>query len=153
MMTAARRLRIAPHAAEVAIAAEPELEGPYRITWRGAAATVRENGAGIDVRYTLGARLRAASTRRAALEVLLSPAVVWSIELAGGVSGLRADLSGLEIAAFAVTGGASDLRLDDARLGSVGGAVHKELAGAAGAAPLAVHVRGGAHGLALATRP
>jgi hypothetical protein len=66
-------------------------------------------------RSTSGTRSRpgcARSPRRASLTISLNPAVEWSFELAGGVSGLRADLGALRIAGIGITGGATDLVVD-----------------------------------------
>jgi enamine deaminase RidA (YjgF/YER057c/UK114 family) len=107
-----RTLRIAPRAGTLAIHADPQLKADYRVDWGGAEPTVCESGGEIEVGYTVGARLRALSPRPGSLTVALNPDVSWSIELAGGVSGLRADLRDLQVSAIAISGGASDAVLD-----------------------------------------
>jgi hypothetical protein len=111
-MTAGRVLRIAPRAAALTIAADPALREPCRLGWTGAAPTLTERADAIDVRYSPAGRLRALSSRRASLTVALNPAIAWTIELRGGVSGLRADLGGLRVAGLAIAGGATDLEVD-----------------------------------------
>jgi hypothetical protein len=153
-MTARRLLRIAPHAAPLTIAADPALEEDYSVRWEGAAPTIREDGEAVDVGYTIGGRLRALSPRRASLTVSLNPAVEWSIELAGGVSGLRADLGALRIAGIGISGGATDLVVDlpqpDAALpvrveGGVSEAVVRRPAGV----PVSIRIDGGVRELRL----
>ena len=187
------RLRITPRATALRISADPTLERAHRMTWEGAGPTVREDDGEIEIAYTIGARLRAMSPRGGTLTVALNPAVPWTIELEGGVSGLRADLRDLEILGIAVSGGASDvefglpaprgelalsvagglsngilrrpagvpvgveieggtvdLRLDDDRLGAVGGLVRQRTRGEAdGSGEIAVRVEGGASGLSV----
>jgi hypothetical protein len=105
------RLRIAPRAADLTIVADPTLTVLFDVDWTGAEPTVRADDDRIDVRYTPRARLRTLSPRQASLTLRLNPAAAWTIELAGGVSGLRADLRDLRITAFAIEGGASDIDL------------------------------------------
>jgi hypothetical protein len=91
------RLRITPRAAALKMTADDTLERAYRMTWEGAEPRVREGDDEIDIDYTIGGRLRAMSPRRGTLAVALNPAVPWTIQLRGGVSGLRADLRELEV--------------------------------------------------------
>jgi hypothetical protein len=109
---AIRRLCIEPRAAALTIAGDASLDDAYRVCWEGAAPRVREHDEVTEIDYTLPKRLRAASPRGGSLALALSPAVAWAIELRGGVSGLRADLRGLWVAAITITGGASDLVID-----------------------------------------
>jgi hypothetical protein len=102
-------LRIIPRAAALTIAGDASLDEPYRLSWEGAAPTVRDGENEVAVDYGFGSRLR---VRRASLAVLLNPALAWSIELAGGVSGLRAALGGLDVTGIGITGGASDVEID-----------------------------------------
>jgi hypothetical protein len=150
MMTGRRLLRIAPRAAALTIAADPALEEDYSVRWEGPEPTVREDGDAIDVRYSIGGRLRALSPRRASLIVTLNPAVEWSLELAGGVSGLRADLGGLIVAGIGISGGATDLPQPGAELplrveGGVSDAVVRRPAGV----PAVIRIEGGVRELRL----
>jgi hypothetical protein len=107
----AARLRIAPRAADLTLVADPTLDVLFDVDWTGAEPTVRSEDGGIDVRYTPRARLRALSPRHASLTLRLNPVADWTIEIAGGVSGLRADLSDLSVAALTIEGGASDVEV------------------------------------------
>jgi hypothetical protein len=107
----AARLRIAPRAADLTIVADPSLDVLFDVDWTGAEPTVRAEDDRVDIRYTPRARLRALAPRSTSLTLRLNPAAHWTIELAGGVSGLRADLSDLSVAAFTIEGGASDVEL------------------------------------------
>ena len=106
------RLRITPRAAALRMTADETLERAYRMTWEGAEPRVREGDDEIDIDYTIGGRLRAMSPRRGTLAVALNPAVPWTIQFRGGVSGLRADLRELEVSGVTISGGASDVEFD-----------------------------------------
>lgn len=144
-------LRITPRAAALTIAADPALETDYLVRWEGATPTIREDGDTVDVGYSIGGRLRALSPHRSSLTVILNPAIAWSIELAGGVSGLRADFDGARVGELAIRGGATDLALDLAGAtsvrveGGVSGAVVRRPADV----PVSVRIDGGAHELRL----
>jgi hypothetical protein len=107
----AARVRIAPRAADLTLVADPTLDVLFDVDWTGAEPTVRAAEDGVDVRYAPRARLQALSPRHASLTLRLNPAAEWTIEIAGGVSGLRADLSDLRVAALTVQGGASDVEV------------------------------------------
>jgi hypothetical protein len=106
------RLRIAPRAADLSLVADPTLERLYDIDWTGAEPSIREDDGAVDIRYTLRGRLQALAPHGASLALRLTPAAIWTIELDRGVSGLRADLRDLQVAAVVIRGGASDVELD-----------------------------------------
>jgi hypothetical protein len=109
--TTSRRLRIAPRSADMTIVADAALgDRPYDLTWTGPKPHVEEREGEISIRYSLRGRMAALGGRTLALR--LNPSVAWELELEGGVSGLRADLRGLRVAAIAVGGGASDVLFD-----------------------------------------
>jgi hypothetical protein len=152
--TTAISLRITLRAAELTITSDPTLERPYRLRWEGPAPTVREHGGEVEIGYTLAGRLRALSPRGGSLGVAVNPAFRWTIELRGGVSGLRADLRDLQVGELAVTGGARDIELDLPRPrdrlelrveGGLSGATVHRPAGV----PVAVEIDGGATDLRL----
>lgn len=149
-----RRLCIAPRAATLTIAADPALEADYRASWQGAAPTVRERGAAIEIGYTIGGRLRAFSIRRGSLTLALNPAAGWAIELRGGVAGVRADLRELRLSELVVSGGASDLVLDLPDAGAapslrVEGGLSRAVVRRPPSVPLSVQIDGGARDLRL----
>jgi hypothetical protein len=106
------KLRIAPRAASLTIAADPTLERPCQVNWQGPEPTVREDDDQIEITYGIAGRVRAMAPGGGSLAVALNPALDWAIELRGGVSDLRADLRELRVSAIAVTGGASDIVFD-----------------------------------------
>jgi hypothetical protein len=144
-------LRITPRAAALTIAVDPALDADYLVRWEGAAPTTREDGDTIDVGYSIAGRLKALSPHRSSLTVILNPAIAWSIEVAGGVSGLRADFDGASVGELAIGGGATDLVLDLAGAtsvrveGGVSGAVVRRPADV----PVSVRIDGGVRDLSL----
>jgi hypothetical protein len=114
MMTASptrtRILRVTPRAALLTVTAGAASDGGHRVTWDGAAPVVRTHDHVLEIDYALAGRLRALSPRRSSLTLALSPDATWTIELDGGVSGLRADLRELPVTAIAISGGARDVR-------------------------------------------
>jgi len=109
--TTTYRLRVAPRSADMTIVADDSLgDRPYDLAWTGAQPVLEEHDGEIAVRYSLRGRIAALGGGTLALR--LNPSFAWEIELEGGVSGLRADLRGLRVAAIAVGGGASDVLFD-----------------------------------------
>jgi hypothetical protein len=169
-----RRLRITPRAATLTITTDPALADGYRVSWQGAAPSVRERGELVEVGYTLGARLRALAPRLWTLTVALSPAARWEITVAGGARDIaitlpapggelpvrvHGGLSGGVLrrpgdvpVSVQIDGGATDLRLDDDELGAVGGVVRRRTGGA-GAGEITLHVLGGASRLTVEPDP
>ncbi len=78
----------------------------------------------------------------------------WALELRGGVSGLRADLSSLPISAISIGGGASVIALDlpqpTGRLTvGVAGGVSSSVVRRPAGVPVSVRIDGGASGLSV----
>ncbi|MEA2181008.1 MAG: hypothetical protein QOF69_193 [Solirubrobacteraceae bacterium] len=148
------KLCITPRAALLTIVADPALEDAYRVTWDGAVPSVREHGHAIEVDYTIAGRVRALSTRSGSLTVALHPSVAWSIELRGGVSGLRADLRDLRVCELAIGGGARDVVVDLPQPSgelvlSIAGGLSKGVVRRPAATPVSVEIDGGATNLRL----
>ena len=104
-----RTLRITPRAAALTLASG---DGPLRAEWRGAAPRIRERRGVTEIGYGLMGRVPALLTRRSSLALSLDPRMPLDVEIAGGVSGLRADLRELDIRALTISGGASDVVMD-----------------------------------------
>jgi hypothetical protein len=147
-------LKITPRAAALSITSDPALETAFRLSGTGPAPTVSERGDEIEVGYKLGGRLRALTSRGGSLAVALNPTVAWSIELDGGVSGLRAELRDLRVSAIVISGGASDSEIDLPRPHGklavrVVGGVSRLTVRRPGGVPVAVEIDGGAANLRL----
>ena len=106
------RIQVTPRATQLTIVADASLERPFAVGSEGAEPVIRERGDAVEIEYSFAGRVRAASSRRGSLTVTLNPSYAWEIDLRGGVSGLRADLSGLDVSAISVGGGASDIAID-----------------------------------------
>ena len=186
-----RTLRITPRAAALTLSSG---QGPLRAEWRGPAPRVRDRGGVTEIGYGLLGRVRMLVTRRSSLALKLAPRIPLDLEIAGGVSGLRADLRELDIRSLTISGGANDvlmdlpapahelpvrieggasrtvvrrptqapvsveidggasgLRIDEERLGAIGGHVTRHAG--AGAASVRLRVLGGAAGLSVAAAP
>jgi hypothetical protein len=105
-------LKITPRAAALTIRADPALERAFRVSGTGPGPKVSEQGDEVVIGYSLGGRLRALTSRRGSLDVALSPAVPWAIQLIGGVAGLRAALREARVSEFVISGGASGIEVD-----------------------------------------
>lgn len=88
------------------------------------------------------------------LTVALHPSVAWSIELRGGVSGLRADRRDLRVCELAIGGGARDVVVDlpwpnGELVLSIAGGLSKGVVRRPAATPVSVEIDGGATNLRL----
>jgi hypothetical protein len=107
-----------------------------------------------EVGYSLPARLRALTARHSRLALTLDRRLPLAIEIAGGVSRLRADLRGLDLRELVVSGGASDVAVDlpaptrELTVGIEGGASRVTVRRPPGV-PVHVEIEGGASGLAI----
>ena len=148
---AIRTLRIIPRAAALDLSSE---ETPLRVRSTGPRPHVRDRGLVTEIGYSLPARLRALAARHSRLALTLDRRLPLAIEIAGGVSGLRADLRGLDLRELVVSGGASDVAVDlpaptrDLTVRIEGGASRVTVRRPAGV-PVHVEIEGGASGLAI----
>lgn len=146
-----RTLRLIPRAAALELSSE---DGPLRARWRGPTPRIRERGLLTEVGYSLPARLRAPAARHSWLALTLDRRLPLAIEIAGGVSGLRADLSELDLRELIVSGGASDVTIDlpapprELTVRIEGGASRVTVRRPAGV-PVSIEIEGGASGLAI----
>ena len=146
-----RALRITPRAAALTIGSG---EGPLRAKWRGPAPRIRDRRGVTEVGYGVLGRLRALVTPRSSLALTLDPRIALDLEIAGGVSGLRADLRELDIRALTVSGGASDVVMDlpapahEMPVRIEGGA-NRTVVRRPSEAPVSVEIDGGASGLSI----
>ena len=104
-----RRLEVAGGAAEVHIVADPSLTAQYRVQSEGPQPRIEERGE--QVRVVVSRGFLAFDWHSRSVEIALNPAVSWSIQLSGGAWKVRADLAGLDLREFAVSGGASQVVL------------------------------------------
>ena len=147
----ARTLRLIPRAAALELSSE---DAPLRARWSGPTPRIRERGLLTEVGYSLPARLRALAARRSWLALTLDRRLPLAIEIAGGVSGLRADLRELDLRELTVSGGASDVAVDlpaptrELTVRIEGGASRVTVRRPAGV-PVSVEIDGGASGLAI----
>jgi hypothetical protein len=146
-----RTLRLVPRAAALDLSSE---DAPMRARWSGATPRIRERGLLTEVGYSLPARLRALAARHSWLALTLDRRLPLAIEIAGGVSGLRADLSELDLLELIVSGGASDVTIDlpapprELTVRIEGGASRVTVRRPAGV-PVSIEIEGGASGLAI----
>lgn len=88
-----------------------EIDGLCRAVFAGIAPKAAATDGQVTVeypRFTLAGLLRRPAHRA---EIELNPALPWTLTFAGGVEDSAIDLRGLDVKRFAVTGGASNLRL------------------------------------------
>jgi hypothetical protein len=145
--TTTARLRVAPRSTDLTIVADPTVEQRYAASWEGPEPAIEERNDDLDVRYSFRGRLAALTGGE--LTLRLNPAYTWEIEIVGGVSGLRANLSELRIAAIRVTGGAKEVEFDlpapDGELPlRIDGGVSKAVVRRPAGVPVAVEIDGGA---------
>jgi hypothetical protein len=148
---AIRTLRIIPRAAALDLSSE---DTSLRVRSTGPRPHVRDHGLVTEVGYSLPARLRALAARHSRLALTLDRRLPLAIEISGGVSGLRADLHGLDLRELVVSGGASDVAVDlpaptrELTVRIEGGASRVTVRRPAGV-PVHVEIEGGASGLAI----
>ena len=107
-----------------------------------------------EVGYGVLGRLRALVTRRSSLALRLDPRIPLDLEIAGGVSGLRADLRELDIRALTISGGASDVVMDLPALAHelpvrIEGGASRTVVRRPSDEPVSVEIDGGASGLSV----
>jgi class 3 adenylate cyclase len=143
------RLRLV-RAVNVGLGTDPSLPDSYRTRFEGAPPKVRARGGVVTIEY--GPRFRPPGWTRQAADIALNPSVGWRIELAKGLDGLRADLSGAHLLGLEVQQALVDAELTLARpAGAVllrfdGGAREVTIHRPEGTA-VRVQVTGGASGL------
>ena len=138
----AGRLVFVTGAPAVTIGAAADLGAElYRARFTGATPSARVRDGAVTIRYPkvawfdwrgrIGDQFLNASAhwRKDATELVLNAALPWSVELRGGASSVTADLRGLRLVAFDLTGGAGSVSLT---LGRPEGVVRVRVRGGAG---------------------
>jgi hypothetical protein len=143
--TLGERLKaMAPRGGSLAVALNPAL--PWAIELRGGASDLRA-----DLREL---RVTAIAISGGASDIVLDlprPAGELPVRIDGGASQAAIHRPPGVPVTVEIDGGATQLRIDDDRLGAVGGHVRQRAAGA-GDDEIAVRVRGGANGFTVAAR-
>ena len=93
----------------VTIGTDPSLAELYHASYEGAPPKVRDRAGVVTIEY--GPRLRPTDWSHQAADIRLNPSVGWRIEVARGISGLRADLSGARLLGMDVEHAAADSEL------------------------------------------
>jgi DNA-binding MarR family transcriptional regulator len=143
-------LRFTAGAAKVALGAEADPDELYRGRFERFTPDIRVKGGTI----TVDASRSRPGRRRVEGRLDLNPTIPWDIELRGGATTMRADLTGLDVRSVAVAGGASHVRLHLPRprgevvIRLTGGASHVEIDRPEGV-PVRARVRAGASRLAV----
>ena len=134
-------------ASHLTIRADGSMEDLYRARFEGKIPDVRVKGGTVTVKY----RPSLHPTRG---EVTLNGRIPWSINARFGMSGIAADLQDLDLQAWEISAGASNIEAKLAapkgtvRIGIGAGASDVELTRPAGV-PVRVHIGGGASKLAV----
>lgn len=133
------RLVFASGASCVTVRAEPSITDLYRARFEGRAPRVAAEDGTVTIRYPRFPHLdRIGYLRERPAEVALNASIPWDVEIRDGASRLTADLRGLELRSFEVSGGASRLELT---LPPPAGTVPVRVLG--GASNVAIHRPGG----------
>jgi len=103
------RMEFGRGAANVTIRADSATEALYRARFEGPEPRVQSEDGTVTIRYPRTFHLFEA--RRRCAEVTLNARIPWEVEIRDGASRLTADLRGLELRSFEVSGGASRLEL------------------------------------------
>jgi hypothetical protein len=124
-------------AANLILMSEPGLAELYKAEFSEPVPEIVVVGNNIDVTYRLNMSdwLKGwwFNKDRMAAKFMLNPTIGWQIEFKGGLSHLRADLTGMDIQAISVIGGASDVEFILPQVATVlpvtitGGASHVKL--------------------------
>lgn len=123
----------------VTVRAEPSITDLYRARFEGRAPRVAAEDGTVTIRYPRFPYLdRIGYLRERPAEVALNASIPWDVEIRDGASRLTADLRGLELRSFEVSGGASRLELT---LPPPAGTVPVRVLG--GASNVAIHRPGG----------
>ena len=93
----------------VTIGTDPSLAELYHASYEGAPPKVRDRAGVVTIEY--GPRFRPTDWSHQAADIRLNPSVGWRIEVARGISGLRADLSGARLLGVDVEHAAADSEL------------------------------------------
>jgi DNA-binding MarR family transcriptional regulator len=128
----AGRLEFRRGAARVVLTADSSLRGLYSAHFDGSPPSISVDGGTVSVEYPR--RFRAFDWRRAAVYLTLNASLPWSVEVRGGLANIDADLRGLRLTSFSMTGGAANI---DVSLPRPLGTVPVHLSG--GAASIAFH--------------
>jgi hypothetical protein len=153
--TTTRTLRITPRAAALDLSSE---DAPLRMRWSGPTPRVRDSGLVTEIGYSAGARLRALAARHSRLGLTLDRRTPLAIEIEGGVSGLSAELSELDLHELVVSGGATHVTVAlpapvrELPVRIEGGASRVTVRRPAGV-PVSVEIDGGATGLTIDDEP
>jgi len=141
----AGRLHLAPGVGIVTIDSAT-MPGLYRAHVEGTPPLIEVDGGTVTVKPR---RFALFGWGHRVMQLTLSDAIPWDVEVAQGAWRLNADMSGLRVRSFLVKGGASNI---DLRFGRPSGAVPVNIQGGAsrvtlhrpGDVPIELHVRGGA---------
>jgi hypothetical protein len=130
-----RRLVFASGASCVTVRADPSMADLYRARFEGRAPRISAEDGTVTIRYPRFPHFdRLGYLRERPAEVALNASIPWDVEIRDGASRLTADLRGLELRSFEVSGGASRLEL---RLPPPAGTVPVRILG--GASNVAIH--------------
>src|SRR5215216_3122494 len=99
------RLEFVRGAANVTIHTDSATANLYHARFEGPEPRVRTEGGAMTIEYPR--TFHPFDWRKRAAEVMLNAQVPWEIRVRGGASRLDADLSGLHLGSFEVSGGAS----------------------------------------------
>jgi hypothetical protein len=107
-----RRLVFASGASCVTVRADPSMADLYRARFEGRAPRIAAEDGTVTIRYPRFPHIdRLGYLRERPTEVALNASIPWDVEIRDGASRLTADLRGLELRSFEVSGGASRLEL------------------------------------------
>ena len=150
----AGRLEFARGASRVTIKADGGMSDLFRARFEGTVPMMLADAGRVTIEYPRLSPSEWLLPNRRAADVELNASVPWELVFGGGVSRLRADLSGLALRSLVIMGGASDL---DVLLPQPLGVVHLRVGGGAAKVVLrrpvgvaaAVAIAGGVSKLAL----
>ena len=101
------RLIFRSGANEVALRGGPDVSELYRARFEGSVPRVTVRDGTVSIQY----RGLPFDWRRRSIDVALNASVPWSVEIKGGANKLRGTFDGLDLRAFDLVGGASDVSL------------------------------------------
>jgi hypothetical protein len=103
------RLQFLSGASSVTVHTDPSTVDLYRARFEGVVPDVRAEGGAVAVEYPW--TLHPFDWRKRSADVVLNGSIPWEIGFDGGLSRLRADLSGLRLGSFSASGGVSRVEL------------------------------------------
>ena len=110
------RLTITSGMADARVRIDPDATDLIAIDWgEGTPPRLRVSASELRVSWpaTIGSWLRAAlAGEYRDIEIVLHPAVEWTLQIRGGISGFEADLASGKLARLEISGGVCDARLD-----------------------------------------